>query len=213
MNESVQKTMEALRRNRMAAYYVSTAAQVRPLVESMLEEGNTVAVGGSVTLQQTGVLELLRSEKYHFLDRYAPDLTEEQRQAIFCATTGADVFCCSSNAITENGELYNVDGFANRVAALAFGPKKVIVVAGVNKIVPDLPAAVRRVKTVAAPLNAQRLHRETYCAKTGHCVHPDGGLNEGCSAEQRICCSGLVSARQLIENRIHVILVDENLGY
>ncbi|MBO5928730.1 MAG: LUD domain-containing protein, partial [Clostridia bacterium] len=116
--------------------------------------------------------------------------------------------------ITKNGELYNVDGNGNRVAALCYGPKKVILVVGCNKIVDDLPAAVKRVKTVAAPLNARRLHCQTPCAETGHCLCPDSlSSMDGCASPGRICGMGVVTGRQRNKGRIHVILVGESLGY
>lgn len=115
------------------------------------------------------------------------------------------LICSSANAITENGELYNVDGNSNRVAALVYGPDSVIVVAGYNKIVPDIDAAVQRVKKVAAPINAVRLHCETPCAKVGECMN--------CHSEGRICCNYVVSAQQRHKNRIKVVLVGEELGF
>lgn len=213
MTEQVKRTMEALTHNRMVPHYADTKDDVLPLVRSLLPDGCTIGVGGSVTLQETGVMELIRSDAYHFYDRYAPELTPEQRNEVFRQAAFADVFLCSSNAITEQGELYNVDGHSNRIAALAFGPRRVIVIAGINKLVPDLSAAVRRVKEVAAPLNAQRLHCETYCKQMGHCLHPEGSMNEGCSSPQRICRNALVSAVQEDSQRLHVILVGESLGY
>ena len=115
--------------------------------------------------------------------------------------------------MTERGELYNVDGFANRVAAIANGPKKVIMVVGINKIVPDLDAAIRRVKTIAAPLNTKRLNCDTYCYHTGVCMGLEGGMTDGCNAPGRICCNYLVSAHQRHPDRITVILVGEPCGY
>ena len=111
----------------------------------------------------------------------------------------------SSNAITENGELYNVDGNGNRVAALVWGPKSVIVVAGYNKIVKDIDEAKTRVREIAAPSNAARLGCDTPCTKTGHCMD--------CSSSKRICATTVITGRQRVENRIKVILVGEELGY
>lgn len=213
MNEQIKRTIDALAHNRMIPHYADTKAEVLPLVRSLLPEGCSVGIGGSVTLQETGVMELLRSGAYRLYDRYAPDLTPEQRDEVFRKAAFADVFLCSSNAVTEQGELYNVDGHSNRIAALAFGPKRVVVIAGINKLVPNLPAAVRRVKEVAAPLNARRLHCDTYCNQTGHCLHPQGSMNEGCASSQRICRNALVSAMQEDPQRFHVILVGEALGY
>ena len=209
----IQKVMENLRKNNFKVSYVATKAEVVPLIDSLTEPGSSAAVGGSVTLSETGVLEHLRSGKYRFFDRYAAGLTEEERAEVFRQSAFADYFFCSSNAITEDGKLYNVDGNGNRIAALIYGPKQVIVVAGVNKIVPDLDAAVRRVKTVAAPKNAARLHCATYCANAGRCVKADAPAGEGCDSPARICCDYLVSAQQRVKDRIHVILVGEDCGY
>ncbi len=213
MNTALEKVMENLRKNHLNPTYVPRLADVRPLVESMLREGDVVAVGGSVTLDETDVLSLLREERYHFLDRYAPGLSRELQEEIFRRSFGADVFLCSSNAVTENGELYNVDGTGNRVAAIAYGPKKVIMVVGVNKIVPDLETAIKRVKMCASPKNTTRLGFETYCQKVGHCIKVDGSMCDGCASDKRICCSYLVTGYQRAKDRIHVILVGEDCGY
>lgn len=213
MNDLLEKTVAALEKNRIAVTVVDRKADVPAAVAALLTPGCSVAVGGSVTLQETGVLDLLRSGQYRFLDRFAPDLSPEQREDVLRRSLTADAFLCSANAVTANGELYNVDGNANRVAALAYGPRRAIVVAGINKLVPDLAAAVRRVKTVAAPKNAVRLHCATPCAATGHCLCPDGGMTEGCDSPQRLCCEYLVTARQRDPDRIRVILVREACGY
>ena len=213
MNQTVQKVLEALRKNYMLAEYVENKDAVVPLVKSLLTEGCTVATGGSRTLDETGVTDLLRSGAYTYFDRNNPALSPEEKAAMTAKGATADVYLCSSNAITEQGELYNVDGFSNRVSAIANGPKKVIMVVGVNKIVPNLDAAIRRVKTIAAPLNTKRLNCDTYCLKTGVCMGLDGSMTDGCHSPARICCSYLVSAQQRIQNRIHVILVGESLGF
>ena len=213
MNETVQKAMEALRKNRMQVDYVSDKEDAVALVKALIPVGSTVGTGGSRTLDETGVTDLLRSGDYIFFDRNNPAFTAEQRADFTAKSATADFYLCSSNAVTENGELYNVDGFSNRVAAIANGPKKVIMVVGINKIVPNLDTAIRRVKTIAAPLNTKRLNCETYCRETGVCMGLEGGMTDGCHSPARICCSYLVSAQQRVENRIHVILVGESLGF
>lgn len=213
MDERIEKVMTNLRRNRMKPYYVPRLADVLPLVESMLTEGDTVAVGGSVTLEQADVLQHLKSGKYHFLDRNAPYLSNEERVDVLRRSVDADVYLTSCNAITEQGELYNVDGRGNRVSAIAFGPKAVIAVVGVNKIVEDINEAIRRVKTVAAPLNTKRLQCDTYCQRVGYCKGLDGGMTDGCSSPSRICCHYLISGMQREVDRIKVILVGEPCGY
>lgn len=205
--------MAALERNNMCGYYVETAAEVPAMVASLLNKGDTVAVGGSMTLEETGVMDLLRNGDYRFLDRYEEGLTREQMTEIFQKSFFADAYLCSSNAVTMHGELYNVDGNSNRIAAIAFGPKSVILVVGVQKLVPTLQAAIERVKTVAAPRNAKRLSCETYCAERGNCAGSNGGMTVGCGTDARICCNYLVSARQRHKGRIKVIFVGESVGY
>lgn len=205
MDESVQRTLAALEKNNMVPHYVETAAEVVPLVRTLLNRGDTVGAGGSQTLAQTGVMDLLACGDYHYLDRTAPGITREQVEDIYRALFSADCYFSSSNAITEDGALVNMDGNANRIAALAFGPKRVVIVAGTNKLVPDEAAAVARIESTAAPLNARRLHMQTPCAVTGRCMH--------CQSPDRICCSLLVQRQQRKDGRIHVILVNEALGY
>ncbi len=213
LEQKIENVMTNLRRNRIEAYYVPRLSDVVPLVESMLNNGDTVAVGGSATLDEAGVIDHLRNGSYRFLDRYAPDLTGEERVDVLRQSSAVDVYLTSSNAITEQGELYNVDGRGNRVSAIAFGPKTVIVVAGINKIVEDINDAIRRVKTIAAPLNAKRLHCDTYCCRVGHCQGVDGGMTDGCASAARICSHYLISGMQREANRIKVILVGETCGY
>ncbi len=209
----IEKVMENLRKNRMEAYYVEDRSKVVPLVKELVAEGSVVGLGGSMTIKETGVLDLLRSGRYQFLDRAREGITPEEVQQVYRDTFSADAYFCSANAITEQGELFNVDGNSNRVAAICFGPRSVIVVAGINKIVEDLDAAIRRVKTVAAPKNTQRLSCETYCKEKGTCLGLEGNMAAGCSSLQRICSTYMVSAYQRSEGRIKVILVGEELGY
>ena len=185
LQKRIEKTMKALERNKMKPFYAKDKGEALRIVQSLLQPGQTITCGGSVTLSECGIIDLLRSGQYHYLDRDRPDLTPEQKKQIFRQAFSADVYLMSSNAVTEEGELYNVDGNSNRVAALAYGPDSVIVVAGCNKIVPDIAAAVERVKKIAAPVNATRLHCSTPCAKTGECMN--------CHSDGRICCNYLVS--------------------
>ena len=213
MNERIEKTMKNLEKNNMNTYFVETKEEVIPLIEKLVAEGSAVAVGGSVTLNEVGVLEHLRSGRYEFFDRYAEGLTPAQIKEVFRKSFGVDAYFCSCNAVTEDGELYNVDGNANRVAAISFGPEKVIMIVGVNKIVSNIDEAVKRVKTVAAPKNAVRLNCKTYCNVKGHCVDMEGGIGKGCDSPQRLCRHYLVCAKQKDKGRINVIFVNEELGY
>lgn len=213
MNDSIRLVMENLRKNRIAVDYVERKEDVLPMIRQLIPIGSTVASGGSKSLAETGVIDLLKSGDYTYLDRMAPELTLEERQEMAIKGNTADYYLCSSNAVTEAGELYNVDGNCNRIAAIAFGPRSVIMVVGINKIVPDLDAAVLRVKTVAAPLNTRRLNCDTYCRTAGVCMGLDGGMTDGCHSPARICCNYLVSAQQRVPDRIRVILVGEELGF
>lgn len=213
---NIEKTMENLRKNNMLPFFVKDKKEAYEKVRELINEGDTVSVGGSVTLMEAGIVDLLKSGKYNFLDRYKEGLTRDALEEIYRQTFFADCFLSSTNAITENGELYNVDGNCNRVAALLFGPKSVIIVAGKNKIVKDLSEAAERVKTIAAPKNAVRLSLETYCSKEGGCIYKGegaDGIGHGCSSDVRICAGYVVCARQRIKDRIKVIIIDESLGY
>lgn len=199
----IQRTMKALEANNMKAYYVEKAADVAEFVKQLVPEGATVANGGSMTLAETGVMALLDSGRYHFLDR--TKVSGSELEALYRQVFSADWYFTSSNAITEEGELFNVDGNANRVAAITFGPKNVLVVAGCNKIVDDLAAAEARVKAIAAPSNTARLSCKTPCAVTGKC--------ENCHSPGRICCTTTIHRYQRLAGRIQVLLVGEALGY
>ena len=203
----VERTLKALAKNRIPAVYVPNREEAVKTVESMLRPGDVVTCGGSMTLAETGVMDLLKSGAYEFLDRQTMDQEEVYRK-----TFGADVFLMSANAITEEGELYNVDGNGNRVAALIYGPQRVIVVAGVNKIVRNLQEAISRVKYVAAPANGVRLGTNTPCSHTGRCAQCEGGMTAGCASEKRMCCQYVVTGYQRTD-RIRVVLVGEELGY
>lgn len=172
------------------------------VVQSYLNNGISCAVGGSVTLDQVGVIKMLEeTNEINYMDRYhCEDVKKVLRESLL-----ADVYITSSNAVTLNGELYNVDGNGNRVAAITYGPKKVIVVVGQNKLVQDLTQADLRMRYTAAPMNSMRLNKENPCAKIGHCVD--------CRSESRICSSYVVTKRSHEKQRIHVIIVKEDLGY
>lgn len=202
---SMERTADALRKNNFYAVCAENKEEALEIIENLIDDGATVAVGGSVTLSEIGALELLRSEKYCFFDRYEKGLTSAEITGIHKKAFDCDYYLCSTNAITENGELYNVDGTGNRVAAMIYGPRNVIVVAGYNKIVKDLELAQKRVKEIAAPSNAVRLSRNTPCTVTGKC--------SDCKSAERICSVSTILGYQLEKERIKVVLVGEELGY
>lgn len=202
VGKRVEKTIENLKKNRMEAYYVPDCAAAVSFIDQLCRPGETVAVGGSMTLFEAGIIDHLNSGKYHHLDRYAKNADPYQvmRDAFF-----ADTYFTSTNALTEEGELYNVDGNGNRVAAMLFGPRQVIVVAGTNKIVADMEEAKRRVEKIAAPANVLRLGLSAPCAAAGECMH--------CRSDERICCDYVRIGMQRTPGRIKVIIVGETLGY
>jgi len=205
IEKRIKRTMENLEKNNMEAYYAEDSSKALEIVKELVKEGETVSVGGSMTLFETGLIEHLKSGKFNYLDRYAAGLTPEGIKDVFRKAFSADSYITSSNAVTENGELYNVDGTCNRVAAMLYGPDKVIVIVGVNKIVPDSDAAIERVRNTAAPANAIRLSRKTPCVSTGQCMD--------CSSPERICNSYVLIGRQAVKGRMKVVIVGTDLGY
>ncbi len=214
IEKRINKVGENLKKNNMEFYYAQTAEDICPIVEKLIKEGDVITNGGTMTLSECGLCELLKSSKYNYLDR--SKMTPEEADELYIRAFSADVYVSSSNAITEDGVLYNVDGNSNRIAAIAYGPKSVIIIAGYNKIVKDLNEAELRVKREAAPPNCVRLGCPTYCKETGECVSlskADRQISDGCSGDGRICCNYLISAHQRHKGRIKVIIVGEELGY
>ena len=201
--QRMERTADALRKNNMEATCVKTAQDVVPVVRSLLHPGDVVSNGGSVSLAETGVMDLLRSGEYRFLDREG--LSGDELGRVYRNAFSADAYFASANAVTDAGEIFNVDGNGNRVAAIAFGPKKVILVVGCNKLVADLHEAETRLETLAAPANTKRLSCATPCRETGVCAH--------CHSPARVCCTYTVQRFQRQKGRIHVILVAEPLGF
>ncbi|MGB5822556.1 MAG: lactate utilization protein [Proteocatella sp.] len=201
----VERTMEALHKNHMDAFYAKSVEEAQDIFKSLLEENSVVTAGGSMSAIELGFMEILKSGEYVYIDREMTGITPEEVQIVQRQAFTADYFVTGTNAITEKGELFNIDGNGNRVAAIAFGPKQVIVVAGSNKIVRDAQEARRRVKEIAAPANAMRLDCKTPCAVDGIC--------RDCSSDSRVCCVEMLTGFQRIQNRIKVIIVDENLGF
>ncbi|MDD3224699.1 MAG: lactate utilization protein [Clostridium sp.] len=205
MEKRLNRTIENLEKNNMDAFAVKDEKELIEKIGKILKEGETVGVGGSMTLFETGVIDYLRNGKYNFIDRYKEGTTPEELKKVYRKIFSADTFISSSNAITEDGELYNVDGNGNRVAAMIYGPDKVIIVAGINKIVKDVDEAIERNKKYSAPANAKRLNRRTPCAKVGYCMN--------CKSEDRICNEYTLIRRQQRRGRITVIFVNKKLGY
>ena len=206
-NEKVAKDIiKHLEQRRMEGSYSSNASQAKDEVVAMIPKGATVFRCGSMTTVGMELWEEIGAlPEVEVIDPYQPGLSPEESLALRCKGMTADVMIASSNAVTLDGRLVNLDGMGNRVAAITFGPKKVILVVGMNKVVSDLESAMARVRNYVAPINAIRLGIDTPCITTGLC--------SDCKSPQRICNMWSIIEGHMIKGRIHVKLVGENLGY
>jgi hypothetical protein len=206
-NEKVaEKIIKNLEKRRMAGSYSATSAQAKDEVLEMIPQGATVFRCGSMTAGGMGLWEAIAAlPGVSLIDPYQPELSREEGLKLRRQGLTADVMVAGTNAITLDGRLVNLDGMGNRVAAMAFGPKKVILVVGMNKVAPDLESAIARVKHYAAPINNIRYGLKNPCVETGLC--------SDCRAPQRICNMWSIIEGHMIEGRIHVKLVGEFLGY
>ena len=206
-NEKVAKDIiKHLRKRRMEGSYTPTAAQAKDEIAAMIPQGATVFRCGSMTAANMGLWEeIAKLPGVEVIDPYQPGLSSEEGLELRRKGMTAEVMIASSNAVTLDGKLVNLDGQGNRVAAMTFGPKKVILVVGMNKVAPDLESAMARVKHYAGPVNAIRLGRNNPCMETGLCTD--------CTSPQRICNMWSIIEGHMIKDRIHVKLVGENLGY
>lgn len=205
IEKQIERTIKNLNSRNMEGYYVNNTEQLFQKIKEFIVEGSTIGVGDSMTLFETKIIDFLRDGSCNFLDKYEEKLTKDEKREIYIKNFSADTFISSTNAITENGELYNIDGNGSRVAPMLYGPKQVIIVAGINKIVKNLEEAEMRVRQYAAPIDAKRLNKDTPCAKLGYCID--------CKSPNRICNDFVVIKGQFIKGRIKVIIVGENLGF
>ncbi len=205
MEKRIDRTIKNLNRRNMGGFFVKDKTELIMLLKNLIDDNSTVGVGDSMTLFETGVIDFLRKGDYVFWDKYRDDITSEEKREIYLKNFSATTFMCSTNALTENGELYNIDGNGSRVAPILYGPKQVILVAGINKIVKDIEEAEKRVRNYAAPIDAKRLNKDTPCTTLGYCVD--------CKSPNRICNDFTIIRGQFIKNRIKVIIVGEQLGY
>lgn len=196
-----QKVIKGLASRNMTGYYAADKEQALKLALQLIPEKSSVTMGGALSAHEIGLVEALKDGDYHFIDR---DAMEDKRAAMLAAYD-ADVFLAGVNAITEDGVLVNIDGNANRVSAIAQGPKKVVFIVGMNKVCDDVDGAMKRARNVAAPINAQRFGLNTPCAKTGSCMN--------CKSPDTICCQFLITRYSKHNDRIHVILVNDSLGF
>ena len=209
MNENITKRYELLSKKvikglesrQMSGYYAANREEALKIALSLIPEGSTVTMGGAMSAHEIGLPQALAEGNYNFIDR---DKMEDKRAAMLAAYD-ADFFLASANAMTEDGVIINIDGNANRVSAIAQGPRHVLFIVGMNKICDDVDGALKRARNVAAPINAQRFGLNTPCTKTGSCMD--------CKTPDTICCQFLITRYSKHPGRIHVILVNDYLGF
>ena len=196
-----QKIIKGLESRNMTGYYAENKEEALSKALELIGEGSSVTMGGCMSAHEIGLVDALKKGNYSFIDR---DAYKDKRAALLAAYD-ADVFLSSANAMTEDGILINIDGNSNRVSAIAQGPKKVVFIVGMNKVCADVESAMKRARNTAAPINAQRFGLSTPCSKTGSCMN--------CKSPDTICCQILITRFSRHAGRIHVILVNDNLGF
>lgn len=204
LSRQAETIIKNLQKRNIEGHYFDTSPACVEAILSAMPSGAIIGWGGSETLKECGLFDAIHSGSYELLDRSAAKTPEESRQ-IYGRTVLSDYFLMSTNAITLDGELINIDGNGNRVACLIQGPSHVIIVAGMNKVVPDVKTGVARVRNTASPANAIRLARNLPCAATGIC--------HDCLSPECFCCQVVVTRRSMHPGRIKVYLVGEDLGY
>ena len=200
-----ERTVEALKKNNFDAVYFTDKKDAVEHILSFMESGAKIGVGGSATVKSLGILEKAKEKGAHILDHNVTGLSAEEKMDIRRQQLLSDVFICSTNALTLTGELVNIDGVGNRVAAMTFGPKKVIIVAGVNKICQDAHAGYERIKMIAAPINCKRLSLSNPCATVGTCMN--------CQTKSRSCNIYSTIKKKPASTDITVVVIGENLGF
>ena len=204
-NQNLANTIiKNMAKRNMEGYYCATSAEAVEKALSLMPEGSSVTWGGSMSIIECGLMNAVKTGKYEIIDRDLAKTPQEVRE-MYAKQVMADYYLMSTNALTMNGELVNIDGRANRVSCLCWGPQNVIIIAGMNKVATDVEDAIKRARNIAAPANTVRLNRNTPCTQTGKC--------ENCYSPDCICSQFVVTRRSGVPNRIKVILVGEELGY
>jgi hypothetical protein len=205
VEEKAKKVIEKLVAHDFRAIYVKTKEEAAEEVWKQITPNQRIGVGGSLTIRELGILEKLEAQGNTVYNHWKPGLSKEDNLGMRKSQMTSDLFLSSTNAVTLNGELVNIDGIGNRVNSINFGPGRVILVAGYNKIVEDVQEGINRIKNVAAPLNARRLNMDIPCAKVGKCVD--------CNSPNRICRIIVIHERRPQLTDFLIILVGEELGY
>ena len=195
-----EHVIKGLNSRNMSGYYAKDKGEAIKTALELIPKGSSISMGGCMSAQEIGLVSALKEGDYHFIDR----TKMEPREALLAAYD-ADIFLASANAMTDDGILVNIDGNSNRVSCIAQGPKKLIFIVSMNKICSDLDSAMKRARNIAAPANAQRFDIKTPCKLTGRC--------SDCKSPDTICCQFLITRYSRHTDRIHVILVNESLGF
>ena len=205
ISEQIQTLIQNFSRRRIHCEYFEHSSDLLNWLTSELPKNSTIGIGDSVTMEETGVFSLLRSSDYALLDKYDPTLTKDNKKKLYRENFSADAFFLGANAISMTGEIVQIDGNGSRLAPMIYGPDKVYIIAGTNKIAPTLEEAKKRARQIAGPLDAKRLNKKTPCATTGTCID--------CQSPERICNTFVTLSGQFDPERVTVCLIEGNFGY
>lgn len=203
--EKIEQLIKSLKKNRIEAIYFPSKKELIEFFIANLKSNTTVGTGDSLTLEQIGIIDLLRKQNINFLDKYKKDLIRSEKDRLYRDNFSCDLFLSGINAITLEGKIFNLDGNGSRVAPVIFGPKQVFLVCGTNKIVQNDEEAISRIKNIAAPIDAKRLNKKTPCTKTGKCMD--------CKSVDKICNYYTIIQGQFNKERIKVLLIDGKYGF
>lgn len=201
----IEKAKLSFKKNRISLNFFNTVEEFYLYINTLIKPYQTIGVGDSISLEDIGLYGYLRNSEVNFLDKYKENLNKEDKRKIYIDNFSADIFFSGINALSAEGKIYNLDGNGSRVAPIIYGPKKVILVCGINKLVDNEEAALKRIKEIAAPLDAIRLNKKTPCVTTKTCLD--------CKSPEKICNYMTIIQGQFDPERIEIIVINENLGY
>ena len=201
----IEKAKLSFKKNRISLNFFNTVEEFYLYINTLIKPYQTIGVGDSISLEDIGLYNYLRNSKVNFLDKYKENRNKEDKRKIYIDNFSADIFFSGINALSAEGKIYNLDGNGSRVAPIIYGPKKVILVCGINKLVDNEEAALKRIKEIAAPLDAIRLNKKTPCVTAKTCLD--------CKSPEKICNYMTIIQGQFDPERIEIIVINENLGY
>lgn len=205
MEKRIDELLDNLKKRNMKGYFVNSRGELLQLLNKLIIKDSSVGCGDSLTLEEAGVFTFLREGSYHFYDKFDRNLSKEEKKELYRKNFSVDTFITGTNAITADGQIFNIDGNGSRVAPMLYGPNQVIIVIGINKICEDLDSAIKRARQIAAPLDAKRLEKSTPCTITGQCID--------CKHKERICNDFVLISGQFTKDRIKVIILNQEIGY